>query len=299
MKQKQFKKRLQFIISLIGGNLLLAFNVAAFIIPHDFIMGGTTGIGMVLEEMLPFETATIILILNMFLLCFGGIVLGKQFFFSTIASSILYPVFLGLIQNIPGIDCFTENTLLSVIFGGILLGVSLGLVMRIGSSTGGTDVLNLVMHKWFHLPVSVCVYIVDIVILGGQALFADPQEILYGILLLLIETLVLDQVMLMGQSQIQIFAISAHHEQIRRKLLTELPAGVTMVQIETGCLGQSQQGVLCVISPRKLHEATSLIQSIDPNVFMTITKIKEVRGQGFTAERRYHYPEIQDSNNAR
>ena len=159
--------------------------------------------------------------------------------------------------------------------------------MRVGSSTGGTDVVNLVLHKWTHIPVSVAVYLTDIVIMGAQALFSDPEQILYGAVLLVVETIALDRVMLLGQSQIQIFVVSGKYEEIRQKCLTDLQAGATMVQIETGRTRTSQRGVLCVIPPRKLYAAQSLVQSIDPNAFLTITQIKEVRGQGFSRERIY------------
>lgn len=288
---KRIKNTLHTWGSILLGNAVLAFLVAAFVIPHGILMGGTTGIGIVLDGFLPLDTAAFILILNIVLLIFGGIVLGRKFLFTTIASSFLYPIMLGIIQRVPGVESLTDNSLMAAIFAGGLMGIALGLVLRVGSSTGGMDIINLVMNKWFHWPVSICVYISDIVILGGQALFSEPERILYGIIVLVIESLVLEQCMILGQSQIQIFAVSDQYEQIRKQILTELRAGATMVQIETGCLGQKQQGVLCVIPHRKLYAATELIQSIDPNVFMTVTKIKEVRGQGFTRDRLHRFQE--------
>lgn len=286
-QRKKLLKTIKYTLTLLAGNLLLAFLVNTFVLPSNIIMGGATGIGVVLSKILPLDTATIVLIFNILMLLLGAAVLGKKFFLSTVASSLLYPIFLGIMQRIPQLSITTENPLLFVLFGGSMLGVSLGMIMRIGASTGGADVLALVCHKWFHAPVSVCVWVVDGLILLGQALFATSDQILYGIIFLVLESLVLDQVMLLGQSQIQIFAVSPESEQIRKAILTELSAGATMVQIESGYLGNQQQGILCVIPPRKLHEATQLIQAIDPNVFMTVTKIKEVRGQGFTLERKH------------
>ena len=273
--------------AILVGNCLLAFTVAIFIIPQGIIMGGATGVGIVFGRFLPLETATIVLVLNLLALVLGGVVLGRKFVMTTVASSLLYPLFLGMVQKIPGIDSVTDNLMLSALFGGGLVGIALGMVMRVGSSTGGTDVVNLVLHKWTHIPVSVTVYLTDIVILGGQALFADQEQILYGIVLLVVETVALDRVMLLGQSQIQLFVISSQYEAIRRKILDELQAGATMVCIETGMTGQQQRGVLCVIPPRKLFAAKELIQQVDPAAFLTITQIKEVRGQGFTTERIY------------
>ena len=278
-------KKLERIGSLIVANAILSFLVAAFVIPHNIITGGGTGIGIVVGRLLHVDPAAVVLVFNLLTLALGYFVLGKDYCISILAGSLIYPLFLAIMQRIPGIDNLTDNPLLATLFAGGLLGVALGIVMRVGISTGGIDSVSLSLHKWFHWPISVCVYLCDFVILGSQAIFSEPEAILYGVAMLVIETMVLGRVMVVGQTQIQILAISDHHEELRRRILTELGAGATMLQLETGLLGKSQQGLLCVIPPRKLHAATELIHSIDPNVFMTVTQIKEVRGQGFTRER--------------
>ena len=273
-------------LCMLAGNALLAFLVAAFIIPHDIIMGGTTGIGIVLSRVLPgLDVSLLILILNLLLLLLGLVVLGKKFFLTTVSSSVLYPVMLGGFQRIPNIESLTADPVLAAIFAGVLMGVALGLVMRVGSSTGGMDVLNLVFAHWFHLPVAIFVWLGDIIIVGGQALFSSSEKILLGILVLVLETIILDKAMILGKSQIQIFVVSEKYEAIRTMLLNEIEAGVTMTMIETGRLEKEQKGVLCVIPQRKLYNATHRIQDIDPLAFITITQINEVRGRGFTVSR--------------
>ena len=284
-KRRTIKSYAVLCLSVLAGNALLAFLVAAFVLPRGIIMGGTTGIGIVLSNVTGQDTALFVFLLNLALLLFGLCVLGKRFFFSTAASSVLYPAFLAAFQRIPGIDTMTDNDLLAAIFAGCLLGVSLGLVMRVGSSTGGMDVVNLVFHKWFHFPIAVLVWVSDLVVIGGQAIFAKPERTLLGILVLMLETIVLDQVMLLGRSQLQIYVVSDRYEQIRDRLLHELGLGVTMTLIETGLLGKQQKGVLCVVHPRRLYAVTACIRAEDPQAFITITKIKEVHGKGFTLER--------------
>ena len=284
---RHLKKAAGVCSAILAGNILLGFAVAAFILPSGVIMGGATGVGIVLARFIPLDTATIVLCVNLMALALGWAVLGWRFVVATIASSLLYPIFLGAAQRIPGIDQLTADPLLAALLGGGLVGIAVGLVMRVGSSTGGTDVVNLVLHKWTHIPVSAAVYLTDIVIMGAQALFSDPEQILYGVVLLVVETIALDRVMLLGQSQIQLFVVSSQYEKLRQKCLTELQAGTTMVHIETGRTRTLQRGVLCVIPPRKLYAAQALIQSVDPHAFLTITQIKEVRGQGFSSERIY------------
>ena len=270
----------------VAGNALLAFLVSAFIIPHNIIMGGTTGIALVLAKLFPIDTALVVFLLNTVLLVLGLIIIGRKLFFTSIASTFLYPLFLSLFQKIPGIDKLTDNSLLAALFAGVLMGLSLGIVMRVGSSTGGMDITNLILAKVFHKSVAIFVYITDIIVVGAQAIVSDSESIMLGIVVLVLESIVLDKAMVLGQSQIELFVISQKYEEIRTMLLTNLGVGVTMSYIETGALREKGKGIICVIHPRKLYAANELIRSIDPEAFVTVTKIKEVRGRGFTQEKQ-------------
>ncbi len=267
------------------GNALLAFLVAAFIIPHNIIMGGTTGIALVLHKFFNVDTALVVFILNLFLLVLGLVIVGRKLFFTSIASTVLYPLLLSLFQKIPNIDSLTDETLLASLFAGVLMGLSLGLVMRVGSSTGGMDIANLILAKLTHKSVAYFVYITDFIVVFAQAVVSDSESIMMGIVVLVLESLVLDQVMVFGKSQIQLFVISPHYSEIRMKFLTDLGAGVTMSHIKTGALSEEQLGVICIIPSRKLYAANEIVRSVDPDAFVTVTKIKEVRGRGFTEER--------------
>lgn len=286
--KKDLKTNLKTALFILLGNALLAFVVAAFIVPHDIVMGGTTGIAIVMHKFFPsLDMALLVFILNGFLLILGLIVIGKKLFFTSVASTLLYPALLALMQRIPNIDKFTDNALLASLFAGVLMGLSLGMVMRVGSSTGGMDIANLICAKVFHRPVAMFVYLSDIIVVGAQAAVNTPEEIMLGIVVLVLETIMLDKTMIYGQSQNEMFVISSKYEEIRVKFLTELNAGVTMSYVQTGALGEDQKAIICVIPTRKLYAANEIVRAIDPEAFVTITKIKEVRGRGFTAERRF------------
>lgn len=289
MSYKKVWERTKYIAVLLFGNALLAFAVAAFIIPNGIITGGATGIGILANKLFAMDTAAVVFVFNVLMLILGAFVLGKKFVASTLAGSLLYPFFLAIFQRIPQIQNLTENTMLAALFAGGMVGLSIGILVRIGSSTGGVDVLNLVLNKWTHISFAVITCVCDLVILGGQALFSSAEQILFGILMLMVQTYVIDYVMIMGKAQLQIFVVSSRHEEIRQLLLSELEAGVTMMQIETGYNREEQRGVICVIPKRKLHTANKLIHSIDPNAFITITQIKEVHGEGFSRARGDRY----------
>lgn len=289
--KSSLKKHVNTVFGVLVGNAILAFTVAAFIVPHGVIMGGATGIGLTIAHYVPVDLSIIIFIVNSILFVLGAAVLGKKFAVATIASTFIYPTFLSIVQKIPGIDGLTDNLMLATLYAGVLLGVGIGLIVRVGSSTGGTDIVALVLNKWFHIPVAGLLYVIDFLVLGGQVFFSDTEQIMYGVLMLVLETAILNKVMLLGQSQIQLFIISEEYEHIREKMLKELDAGVTMVHVETGYGQENQKGVLCIIPNRKLYSVKELVQSIDPKAFITITQINEVRGRGFSME-RVGYEEI-------
>lgn len=289
--KSSLKKHVNTVFGVLVGNAILAFTVVAFIVPHGVIMGGATGIGLTIAHYVPVDLSIIIFIVNSILFVLGATVLGKKFAVATIASTFIYPTFLSIVQKIPGIDGLTDNLMLATLYAGALLGVGIGLIVRVGSSTGGTDIVALVLNKWFHIPVAGFLYVIDFLVLGGQVFFSDTEQIMYGVLMLVLETAILNKVMLLGQSQIQLFIISEEYEHIREKMLKELDAGVTMVHVETGYGQENQKGVLCIIPNRKLYSVKELVQSIDPKAFITITQINEVRGRGFSME-RVGYEEI-------
>ena len=280
-----WRKSLETIICVLLGNIALAVAVGAFIVPHGIITGGSTGIALTINHYVKGNLSVTIFIVNILLFILGTIVLGKKFALTTLVSTVVYPVFLSIVQAIPGITKLTDHIMLASLYGGAVLGLGIGLVVRVGASTGGTDILALVLHKWFHIPLAVFIYMVDFSVLLCQAFFSNSEQILYGILVLVVAAMALNRGMLMGQSQIQLFIITEKYEEVKEKVLKEIDAGVTMVHIETGYGAKQQKGVLCVIPNRKLYSVNQVVQTVDPKAFITITQINEVRGRGFTIER--------------
>lgn len=273
------------------GNIVIAFSVAAFVVPHGILMGGSTGIGLTITHYFPIELSMIIFLINMTLFLIGTCTLGKKFALTTIASTIIYPAMLAVIQKIPGITELTDNILLATIYSGILTGIGIGLVVRQGASTGGTDIVALVAGKYLHYPVAVLMYVVDFIVIGMQVMFSTSEQILYGILGLVLLSVAMDKVVIFGQSQIQLMIISDKYEEIRERLLMDMDLGATMLFIEKGYSKERKQGVMCVLSHRKLHDAKAMIAKVDDKAFITITQVQEVRGRGFTLE-KVHYEEM-------
>ena len=190
-----------------------------------------------------------------------------------------------MLQKLPQIQNLTTDYMLSVVYAGIMIGASIGMVIRAGASTGGMDIPPLVLHKKFRIPVSVSMYVFDFSILMSQMLFANKEQVLYGIILVLIYTTVLDKVLMMGESKTQVKIISEKYDEINARILDELDRGSTLMHSETGYYRKDAMVILTVISNRELSKLNQLVSSIDPDAFMIVNRISEVRGRGFSLEK--------------
>lgn len=270
-----------------AGNLLYALTVKLFVLPIGLVMGGTTGLGLTANYLTGVPISAFVLAFNMVMLLLGLCVLGRRFAATTLLSSFIYPLALELWQRLLGDYVLTEDVMLCTLFAGLGVGVSLGIVIRAGASTGGMDIPPLILNRLFRAPVSVCMYFFDVCILLSQGLFQSPEKLLYGVVLVMIYTMVLDKMLLMGTSRIEIKVVSEKSEEIRQAILQDLNRGVTLIQTESGYLRQNTQLVLSVLSSRELPKAEKLIHQIDPECFLMVSRISEVKGRGFSMQKKY------------
>lgn len=286
MKQSTFDQ-IKNLILIFAGNTLYALGVVMFILPGGMITGGTTGIALTVNHYFNVPISVFVFCFNLVMFVIGAAVLGKKFALTTLISTFYYPFILGVLENVPALGNFTNDTVLSTIFGGLMIGSAIGIVIRAGASTGGMDIPPLVLNKKFGLPVSVLLYLFDFSILLMQMLFSNKEQILYGILLVMIYTVVLDKVLLLGTTQTQVKIISKEYSKINKAVISELDRGSTLVYGETGYLHNEQPIVLTVISNRELTRLNQLVMGIDPSAFMIISKINEVKGRGFSSQKVY------------
>lgn len=270
-----------------AGNLLYALTVKLFVLPTGLVMGGTTGLGLTANYLTGVPISAFVLAFNMVMLLLGLCVLGRRFAATTLLSSFIYPLALEFWQWLLGDYVLTEDVMLCTLFAGLGVGVSLGIVIRAGASTGGMDIPPLILNRLFRAPVSVCMYFFDVCILLSQGLFQSPEKLLYGVVLVMIYTMVLDKMLLMGTSRIEIKVVSEKSEEIRQAILQDLNRGVTLIQTESGYLRQNTQLVLSVLSSRELPKAEKLIHQIDPECFLMVSRISEVKGRGFSMQKKY------------
>ena len=286
---KEFKKAIEpkRVLMVLLGNTIYALGVVGFILPLELITGGTAGIGLIVEHYfgMPLEIFTAIFNITMFFVAW--VVLGAAFAFTTWVSTIYYPIILGLLQKVECLQYLTQDRMLATVCAGLLIGLGIGIVVHAGASTGGMDIPPLVCNKKLGLPVGVGLYLFDFVILIGQISFRDHERTIYGILLVLIYSVVVDKVLLTGKRKVEVKIISDHHEEINKAIQEKIDRGTTFYMVETGFLRKNTKALMTVVSNRELVKLNQVVLDIDPKAFIVINEAKEVMGKGFSLRKIY------------
>ena len=245
-------------LSIIVGNALYALTVVLFLVPSGLITGGATGIALGINRALGLPVSGVLFVINMTMLAVGWVLLGRRFAITTIASTVLSPLFLALWERV---------------------------------FTGGMDIPPLVLNKYFHIPVSASMLVFDMLILCLQAAFSPLQQCLYGIVMVIVYTVVLDKVLLFGTTRTEVKIISQHADDIREAIFTQLDRGVTVLHGEGGYSHEPEQVLLSIVSNRQLPKLEKLAHAIDPTCFMIVSHVTEVSGRGFSLEKDYQAEE--------
>lgn len=279
--------QLKSIFWILVGNTMYALAITIFILPNGLITGGTTGLALFFYHQFGVPIQGFVTVFNVAMFVLGAAVLGKKFALTTVISTFYYPFILSVFQSLPALGKVTEDNLLAVIFSGLLIGAGIGVVIRAGASTGGMDIPPLVLNKKMGLPVSMTMNGMDTAILLLQIVFTDKEMVLYGILLVLAYTSVLNRVLLLGQAKMQVKIVTERYEEINQAIARDLDRGVTLFRSRTGHLKRDGYVVMSVVNNRELVQLNQLIQKIDPQAFIVIHQVNEVRGRGFTLKKEY------------
>lgn len=274
--------RLVNLLLLILGNALLALGVVAFVKPYGFILGGATGIGLILSYYTHLPYYIYVYAFNIIVFVVGYFVIGKKFAMGTALATVLFPTFLTVLEKIPGITSLTDDHLLAAFFGAICIGGGVGLVIRLGASTGGTDIPAIIIAKKFKVALAVVINSIDIGILLFQVAFSNSEQILYGLFIVILNFYIIDKVMLLGTSKIQVQVISPKYLEIRDAIYHNIDRGCTLYKITTGYKQEQSYAVMSVVSYRQIHSLHEVVLKIDSAAFMISNETHSVNGRGFT-----------------
>lgn len=281
------KKTAYTLVSVVIGAFLYATALTLFLIPAGLLTGGGGGLALTVNHYTNIPVSLASLAINVLMLIVGFVALGKEFAMTTLASTFLFPAMLEVCQRLFGGIVLTDDLVLCTLFSGLWIGIAMGIVIRTGTSTGGMDIPPMVLRKYFRIPMAVSMYFFDVCILLSQATFRKAENVLYGIVLVLIYTIVLDKVLVMGSSRLEIKVISEHAGAIRDAIIQQMDRGVTMLHGEGGYMQDEKQIVMSIISNRELNRMEKLVHAVDPESFLIISSVKEVSGRGFSLGKKY------------
>lgn len=276
------------------GNLLVAFSFSFFLDPNNLVIGGTTGLATILRELFSIDPSITAFVINTALLILGLFLLGKEFFIKTVYSTLVFPVMIklfNLLYNLitPKGEILISDPMLVILFSSLILGIGIGLVLRQGGTTGGTEVGQKILLKYMHIPFSVSLFLIDgvIILLGAllikeEGQFMDFHMVLYAVIFAYISGLVMDQIVFSGFNSRAVNIISDKNEEIKQRILNDFERGVTEVKVVGGYTNNDKTKLVCLLSSNEFYKLKAIIHEIDPNAFFYVVRASEVSGEGFT-----------------
>lgn len=269
------------IIVTIAGTFIFAFAVHVFTSPNQIAPGGMTGISTIIHHLTKLPIGGVNITLNIPIFIIGLIYLGKWFMIKTFVSLVTFTIAMDYV--LVTLPTYTGDTLIASIFGGLLMGVGIGLALTRGSSTGGMDIINKIIAKRLpHIKLGKIIFCSDVVIIiiSGVA-FKSIEPVLYAIVAMYISSAALDAVLYGFNVSKLMYIITDKAEEISKRILTDMNRGATILDSHGAYTNEKKPTILCVVRQNEYYKLKKMIRSVDPNAFVIITGANEVVGSGF------------------
>ena len=265
--------------------LVYATAVALFLNPKNIAPGGVSGAAIILKSIFPWipSIGLVIIILNIPILIIGAIRFGAKFLVSTIYSVIATSLLIDIIPNVINPGLVAKDMMICAITGGVLLGMSMGILFRLEATTGGFDIIiKLIRQSKPHIKTGQMFVILDIVVLMALALsFKDIQLALYATISIYISSLFMDKTLYGSDQATLVYIISEKRKEISEKIVRELHFGSTLIKALGAYNFQDTEIILCVMKKQHLIKVRNMVKETDPKAFMVVSQANEVFGEGF------------------
>lgn len=268
---------MEYVYILIGSAIVaVSFNV--FLLPNRVASGGVSGISTIAYAVFGWQPAYVQWALNIPLFISGVVLLGRQFGVKTLVGTLFLPFVVYLTKDV---EPATHDPLLGSLFGGIGVGLGLGIVFRGKASTGGTDLAAQIIHKYTGLSLGMCVILIDGLIVLTAAFVFDIEQALYALIALYVTSKTIDLVQIgLGYSKMAMI-ITNEEEKVRHAILHEIDRGVTKLSGYGGYTNHERPVLMCVVQQAEFTKLKQLVKSIDPSAFVIVMNAAEVLGEGF------------------
>lgn len=267
------------------GTLLMAVGLVFFLEPNTIAPGGVTGLAIIIKQSIGIPIDVTNIVINTPLFIAGLLILGKMFGVKTAYGTITLSLFLRLIYMIVGENnIFTDDLLLAAIYGGVLLGVGIGLVFRAGGTTGGTDLAGAILNKYFPSisTAKIMTFLDFLIVIFAGVVSMKIETSLYSIVSLYIIVKLADfMVEGLGYAK-AFFIISNKTEEISQEIIAQLGRGGTILKAKGMYTGDEKNVILCIVSRNQVVKLKNIVYDIDNQAFIMVTTIHEVLGEGFS-----------------
>ena len=281
------KEKIKKIIIEMGGTILgaaiMAFGVASFLLPNQLSSGGVSGITTITYYLLNIPMGTMIMIINVPLFIFAGYKIGKEYFVKSLIGTISLSVFIDILDKYPPV---TTDRFLAAIYGGVIIGIGTAIILKVNSSTGGTELIaNLIKSYNPYISMSRYLTIIDIVIVALNVIFLGHIEIgLYSAIAIYLYGKLVDVIFEGVYFTKLLFIISDKNEEISEAIVNEAQRGVTGLYGKGMYKDKEKLILMCAASRRDVYKIKDLARKIDKKCFIVVANAREVVGKGFKEE---------------
>lgn len=261
------------------GSVILAVGMNMFMVPNMLAPGGISGLAVVLYHLFRLPVGLVIILLNIPLFIAGYLVLGPRVVIQSLLGTFFFSV--AVEATAPYLPVATNDLLLASVYGGLVMGVGVGLVFRYRGSTGGTGLLSLILAKARGISPGQAMFWGDIVVLAAAVFVFGGEAAMYAALALFVSVKVVDAILEgLGVAK-SVIIISDHGDEINEKLLYDLGRGVTWLEARGGFTRESREVLLCVVTRQQIAQLKTIVRQVDPDAFVIIGNATEVHGKGF------------------
>ena len=266
-------------LQILAGSLIAAAAYPAFLVPNNIAPGGLTGVATILNFLFRWPVGTVSLLLNIPLFIIGYRAMGRIFAFRSLIATILFSLLIDILPIRP----VSTDPLLGTLFGGVVLGAGLGLILRGGATTGGSDMVARMVHRKLpFISVGMFLFAMDCLVVLGAAVAIGTEQALYAFINIYVCSKVIDAVMMGFSGNKACLIMTSRWEEITRRLMDEVGRGVTHLEAKGAYTGRQQPVVLCVAARQEIMSVKRIVQEEDEKAFMFITEAHEALGEGFS-----------------
>lgn len=278
------KKILKKILILTIGTELLTIGLFFFLMPYNLTIGGVSGLSMSLNAFFPqIPTGIYMMIIDISLYIAGFLLIGKAFGIYSIYSSMLFSISTTILEKIfPNQQPITDDILVSLILGIMISALGIGLVLNQNASTGGTDIIALILKKYIDGNIGLFIFICDFfVVLFGCFAF-DLSRAMYSLIGILINSTIIDRVVAGFNTKISVFINTTEYEKVNEYIIKEIDRGSTLFYAQGGYTRKERVVIHTVLDRKQFLKMKNFIHNVDPSAFLSVSQVSEVHGEGFT-----------------